>query len=383
MNVSQDSTPTTTLALFTPHSKHSNTPQAFPYLPPSPSHFDPLNLPNTHHGQPIIGNSQYTDMHLDWLSSVAKASHHHLYTSANPTIFVSPASGGGGNYSTFTADIDVPNTCVPGSHSDLGPLYVPRASASSPFNSLGGAGPSLTPSVSPTPSTFDLSASPGLTQHSPAVPCTVQPLTEDAEGEQGLSLVALFERPPAAPYANFAIDRPHSKEMPSAPPGNLLAVPLPTQPLFAGPSSVSASGVVHAPVPPRVSGRAPYATGRKEVRFPNQKKVNVVEDMCKRFPEESDTGKLLKRVCAAEWYHRGDVEPTFGNGSEELTYGLALGFEAGQSVLLGFIGNDGECRYCGHTSPKRDRIIAHIREHLGLRPFVCMDERCPCRELPV
>ena len=368
--------------LFAPVQEHAIAPSpqgaqgahdAYPYLPPlASSHFDPLNLPYMHHGQgqPIIDNAQYTDVDLDWLSSVAEASY--TPTNPNPTILVSPASG---NYATFTS---APNTCVTGSHSDIGPVCVPGAPAS-PFNSLG---PGLTPSVSATPSTFDFSASPGLTQHSPVVPYAVHPLTEEPEGEQGFNLVALFSRPPSVPYGNLAIELPHSKEIPSAPPCDLLMVPLPTQPVFTDHTSSSARRVPGT-APPRSSGRAPYATGRKEVRFPNQKKVNVVEDMCRRFPEASDGGKLLKRICAAEWYHKGDLEPTFGNGSEELTYGLALGFEAGHSVLLGFTGNEGECLYCGHTSPKRDRIIAHMREHLGLRPFVCMDEKCPCRELPV
>jgi hypothetical protein len=338
-------------------------------------------------GQLTIGNSEYSDMHLDWLSSLA-GTPHHRYTSTNPTIRVSPAVG---NYSTFTGPKAVPeatlfaasaatDTCVTGSHSDIiGPVHVPGASGS-PFNSLGA---SLTPVFSSTPSTFDLSASPGLTQHSPAVPCTIRPLTEEVEGEQGLDLVALFSRPPSVPCGNFAVEHPYSQEMPSAPSGgNLLTVPLATQLAFTGHNRPSEFGI-HNSVLPRSSGQAPYATGRKEVRFPNQKKVNVVEDMCNRFPEESDCGELLKRICAAEWYHSGELEPIFGNGSEALTFGLALSFEAGQSILLGFVGNEGTCLYCGHTSRKKDRIIAHIREHLGLRPFVCMDEECPCKDLPV
>ena len=345
-----------------------------------------MNYGNGHgQAQPIIGSSQYTDMHLDWLSSVAEASHRH-YTPTNPTptILVSPASG---PYSTFTSHMDIPNTCVPGPHSDIGPLYAPGPSVS-PFNT--GTLPSLTASFSATPSTFDFCASPGLTQHSPAVPCAVRSPTEDPDGDRSVDLIALFSRPPSAPYGNLGMGLPRSKEVPSAPAGGLLTVPLPPPPSLPAHSGSNArASARRAPgaVPPRAPAaraHAPYATGRKEVRFPNQKKVNVVEDMCRRFPADSDAGKLLTRICAAEWYHRGDLEPIFGSeGSDELVRGLALGFDPGHSVLLGFVGHAGECSYCGHTSPKRDRIIAHMREHLGLRPFVCMDDKCPCSQLEV
>ena len=326
------------------HNAH-NAHGAFPYLPSS---FDSLSPPPTNmcQGQPIIGNS---DTQLEWLSLMADQ-----YTSTNPTIVVSPADG---NYST---------------------------SFTSTNNSLGTASASLTPTFSSTPSTFDFSASPGLTQPSPALPCTIRPLPEEGlEGDQGLDLVGLFSRPPSLPCGNFAIERPYSKEAPHAPSGsNLLTVPLSTQPAFPDHNHRSEFGMHTAPLPPS-PGKAPYATGRKEVRFPNQKKVNVVEDMCKWFPEESDFGKLLKRICATEWYQNGELEPTFGSGSEELTFGLALGFEAGQSILLGFIGKKGKCHYCGRTIVKKDRLVAHVREHLGLRPFACTDEGCPCKELPV
>jgi hypothetical protein len=204
---------------------------------------------------------------------------------------------------------------------------------------------------------------------------------EESEREQGPNLVGLFSGLPSTPYGNLAIGRPLSEKMPSAPPGsNLLTVTLSEQPALTGDNSASK---IHGTAPPHSAGQTPYATGREEVRFPNQKQVNVVEDMCKWFPEESDSGKLLKRICAARWYLNGELEPTFGNGSPELTSGLALGFEEGQSILLGFIGSNGECLYCGHAGQKRDRNIAHIRKHLGLRPFVCADEKCPCKELPV
>ena len=367
---------------------------AYPYLPYSSSSpfdsFSPSPPPNIHQAQPT------TDMHLDWLSSLAGAgAPHHQYTS--PTILVSPADG---NYSTFTGPKAVPffaanaasaaaDTCVTGltgSHSGIGPVpvpvHIPYGAPGSPFNSLG-ASTGLTPLFSSTPpSTFDLSASPGLSQPSPAVPCSIRPAaTEGLEGERGLDLVGLFSRPPSLPCGNFTMERSYPKEAPHAPPGsNLLTVPLSTQQLaFADHNHPSEFGI-HTTVPPR---RAPYATGRKEVRFSNQKKVNAVEDMCKWFPEDSDFGKLLKRICASEWYHNGELEPTFGSGSEELTAGLALGFEVGYSILLGFVGNTGKCHYCGYSNRKRDRVVAHVREHLGLRPFVCTDGGCPCRELPV
>jgi len=360
---------------FPPIQEHSiahNTYGAYPDLPLSSSQFDPLSPPpQRRQAQPTIGSPEYSEMNLDWLSSLV-GTPYHQYTSTNPSILVSPASG---DHSTFTGHTDISDTCVTGSHPNIGPVYVPGASAS-PFNSLGAG---LTPLFSSTPSTFDLSASPGLTQHSPAVPYTARPLTAESEGEQGLDLVALFSRPPSAPYGNWAIEPPYSKGMPSAPPpgGDLLTVPPSIEPAFTDPNAFG----VHNTVLYRSSDRTPYAMGRKEVRFPNQKKVNVVDDMCKRFPEESDIGNLLKRICETAWYHNGELEPTFGNGSEELTAGLALGFEVGQSILLGFIGKEGVCLYCGHMSPKRDRIIAHVREHLGLRPFVCMEEKCPCKEL--
>ena len=359
---------------------------AYPYLPPPSPHFDPLSLsPNLRQGQPTmnIANAEYSDTHLDWLSDLAEASQHRYPSSTNPTIMVSPA---GGNYSpfaspkagpeaTFFAASVAADTCVTGSHSDIGPVLVPGTS--------GSLGASLTPVFSSTPSTFDFSTSPGLTLHSPAVPRTIRPLTEESEAEQGPDLVSLFSHPPSVPCGNFAVEHPYSKETPSAPScGNLLSFPLSTQLAFPGHNRPS-EFEIHNAVQPRSSGQVPYATGRTEVRFPNQKKVNVVADMCKRFPEESHIGILLKRICATGWYHIGGLEPIFGPGSQELTVGLALGFEVGQSVLLGFTGSDGQCLYCGHRSTKKDRIIAHVREHLGLRPFVCMDEKCPCKELHV
>lgn len=363
-----------------PHNAHAH--GAYPHLPFSSSPFDSLNPPPTkmHQGQPTnIGNLEYSDVHLDWLSSLAEASHH-----TNPTILVSPADG---SYSAFTPST-VPeeaatffaasaavDTCMTGSHSDIRPLpvHVPRDASglASPFNSIGGH-TSFTPIFSSTPSTFEFSPSPGLTQHSPA--------GVKLEGEQGLDLVGLFSRPPSG---NFATLQPYSKEVPQPPSGvNLLTIPLATQLTFTDHSHPNEFGIQNT-VLSFSSCQAPYATGRKEVRFPNQKKVNVVEDMCKWFPEQSDFGRLLKRICATKWYHNGELEPTFGNGSDELTFGLALGFEIGQSILLGFIGSEGNCLYCGHTSPKKDRIVAHVREHLGLRPFVCTNEGCPCKELPV
>ena len=332
--------------------------QAHPHLtfasPPSGSFSPPTT--RMHQGQPAnIGNLEYSDVHLDWLSSLAGASHHQ-YTSTNPTIFVSPADG---NYTTFNAEA-VPEEALT--------FFASGSGSGTPFNSLSA---SLTPTFSSTPSTFDFGTSPGLTRYSPALPL---------EGEQCLDLVGLFSRPPPVPREPFAVEQPYSKEGPHLPSGsNLLTVPLTTQLTFTDHNRPSELGIHNN----RSSGQAPYAVGRKEVRFPNQKKVNVVEDMCRWFPEESNYGKLLKRICATEWYHNGELEPVFGNGSQDLTFGLALGFEAGQSILLGFVGNDGKCLYCGHTSAKKDRIVAHVREHLGLRPFVCTDEVCPCKELPV
>ena len=359
--------------------------QAYPHFPFTSPPFDSLSpLPTKmHQGQPSnIGNLEYSDVHLDWLSSLAGASHHQ-YTSTNPTILVFPADG---NYTTFNpkavpeeaptffAASAAADTCVTGSHSDISPvpIHVPGGASGSgsgsPFNSLSAG---LTPIFSSTPSTFDFSTSPGLTRHSPVVPL---------EGEQGVDLVGLFSRPPSVPCGTFAIERPYSKEVPHPPSGsNLLTVPLTTQLTFTDHNRPSELGMHNA----LSSGQAPYATGRKEVRFPNQKKVNVVEDMCRWFPEESNYGKLLKRICATEWYHNGELEPVFGNGSQDLTFGLALGFEAGLSILLGFVGDEGKCLYCGHTSAKKERIVAHVREHLGLRPFVCTEERCPCKELLV
>ena len=355
--------------------------QAYPHLPFVSPSFGSLSLPPTkmHQGQPTnIGNLEYSDANLDWLSSLAGASHHQ-YTSTNPTILVSPADR---HYTTFNPNA-VPegaptffsasaaaDTCMTGSYSDL--IHVPHGASGSgsgsPFYSLSA---SLTPTFSSTPSTFDFGTSPGLARHSPTVPL---------EGEQGLDLVGLFSRPPPVPCGTFAIEQPYSEEV-SRPPsgGNLSTVPLATQLTFTDQNRPSELGIHNN----LSSGQAPYAMGRKEVRFPNQKKVNVVEDMCRWFPEESNYGKLLKRICATEWYHSGELEPVFGNGSQDLTFGLALGFEAGQSILLGFVGSEGQCLYCGHTNAKRDRIVAHIREHLGLRPFVCTDEMCPCKELPV
>jgi hypothetical protein len=375
----QSSIPTT--LGFTPAQKYPieySAHGAYPYLP---SQFDQLTSslpPNVRQGQRITSNSEYTGMQLDLLlSSLAEASHH-PYTPQNPRVLVSPA---GGNYSTSTSPRTLYDAFVTGPHSDISPVHVSGASGS-PFNLLGA---SLTPIFSSTPSTVDFGTSPGLTRPSPAVPSAVRPLTEESGREQALDLVGLFSRSPSTiPYGNFATGPPFSKEAPSAPSGNnnLLTVPLPQQ--FALTSQDHPSPFrAHNNVPPHSSGQTPYATGRREVRFPNQKKVNVVGAMCKQFPKESDCGKLLERICATEWYRDGKLEPTFGNHSQELTSGLALCFEAGQSVLLGFIGSDGRCLHCGHTSPKRDRIIAHVREHLGLRPFECGDGKCPCKGLPV
>jgi hypothetical protein len=373
------STPATLGVGVTPTQKQPvshNAHGAYPYLPFSPPPFDSSSPPPTNmlQGQPTIGNS---DMHLDWLSFLAEAPNHR-YTSANPSILVSPADG---NYSTITGPTKVvpegATTFFAASAADTIPVHVPRGASGSPFNNSLGASAGLTPTFSSTPSTFDFSASPGLTQPSPAAPCTIRPLTEEGlEGEQGLDLVGLFSRPPSLPCGNFSIDRPYSKEAPHPPSGG--TIPLSNQLAFTDHNLPSEFGI-HTAALPLSSGKAPYATGRKEVRFPNQKKVNVVEDMCRWFPEESDFGKLLKRICASEWYHNGELEPTFGSGSKDLTFGLALGFEAGQSILLGFIGNKGKCHYCGRSSPKKDRMVAHVREHLGLRPFVCMDKRCPCK----
>ena len=374
------------------HDTHTHGPYGpYPYLPFSSPPFDPMSLPPPN----ILQAQPTTDIHLDWLSSLAGAgAPHHQYTS--PTILVSPADG---NYSTFTGPKAVPerattffaasaatDTCVNSSYSNIGPVPVPvhfpYGAPGSPFNSLG-ASTGLTPIFSSTPpSTFDLSATPGLSQPSPAVPCSIRPTTEDLEGERGLDLVGLFSGPPSLPCGNFTMERSYPKEeAPHAPSGgNLLTIPLSTPQLAFTDHNRRSEFGIHTPVLPR---RAPYARGRKEVRFPNQKKVNAVEDMCKWFPEESDFGKLLKRICASEWYHNGELEPTFGSGSEELTAGLALGFEVGYSILLGFVGKRGKCHYCGRVISKRDRIVAHVREHLGLRPFVCTDDQCTCRELPV
>ena len=337
---------------------------------------------------PVTGNAEYPDVNLDWLSSLAGASHYQ-HPPNNPTILVSqpPPSA---TQEAFSGPLTAPLTAPPTPHTTsmtvAGSGYVPYHVPGPSFNPKS-RGTSMTPVFSSTPSSFDLSASPALTQHSPAVPPAVRPLTDESEGEHGPDLVALFSQPPSGPCGNFAVDRPYSKEIPRAPLTNSLLtllppLPPPAQPVFPGHNHPSTFRVQDS-VPPRSSAQAPYATGRKEVRFHNQKKVNVVEDMCKRFPEESDLGKLLKRICATVWYQKGELEPAFGEDSQAVTSGLALRFEAGQSILLGFIGIDGACLYCRHTSSKRDRIVAHVREHLGLRPFVCIDEKCPCKHLPV
>lgn len=119
-------------------------------------------------------------------------------------------------------------------------------------------------------------------------------------------------------------------------------------------------------------------------RFPGQRIGANIMDLDHAFSSDPVRRTLLSRIRASTWLKSHLLEPTFGV-QDGVTHGLdlsGLGLKKKESVYRAFLEDGtGGCLFpsvdggkgsgCGKKEKRPLRALAHIRGHLGHRPFVC------------
>jgi len=119
-------------------------------------------------------------------------------------------------------------------------------------------------------------------------------------------------------------------------------------------------------------------------RFPGQRIGANIMDFDHAFSSDPVRYTILSRIRASTWLKSHLLEPTFGV-QDGVTHGLdlsGLGLKKKESVYRAFLEDGtGSCLFpsvdgakgswCGKKEKRPLRALAHIRGHLGHRPFVC------------
>jgi hypothetical protein len=119
-------------------------------------------------------------------------------------------------------------------------------------------------------------------------------------------------------------------------------------------------------------------------RFPGQRTEANITILDRAFSNDPVRRTLLSRIRASTWLKSHLLEPTFG-AQDGVTYGLdvsGLGLKKKESVYRAFLEDGtGGCLFpsvdggkggrCGKKEKRPLRALAHIRGHLGHRPFLC------------
>jgi hypothetical protein len=119
-------------------------------------------------------------------------------------------------------------------------------------------------------------------------------------------------------------------------------------------------------------------------RFPGQRTEANTTTLDHAFSSDPVRRTLLSRIRASTWLKSHLMEPMFG-AQDGVTHGLdlsGLGLKKKESVYRAFLEDGaGGCLFpsadgkkgarCGKKEKRPLRALAHIRGHLGQRPFVC------------
>ena len=119
-------------------------------------------------------------------------------------------------------------------------------------------------------------------------------------------------------------------------------------------------------------------------RFPGQRIGANIMDLDHAFSGDPVRRTILSRIRASTWLKSHLLEPTFGV-QDGVTHGLdlsGLGLKKKESVYRAFLEDGtggclfpsvdgGKGSWCGKKEKRPLRALAHIRGHLGHRPFVC------------
>lgn len=119
-------------------------------------------------------------------------------------------------------------------------------------------------------------------------------------------------------------------------------------------------------------------------RFPGQRTEANITILDRAFSSDPIRRAILSRIRASTWLKSHLLEPTFG-AQDGVTHGLdvsGLGLKKKESVYRAFLEDGtGGCLFpcvdggkegaCGKKEKRPLRALAHIRGHLGHRPFVC------------
>ena len=119
-------------------------------------------------------------------------------------------------------------------------------------------------------------------------------------------------------------------------------------------------------------------------RFPGQRTEANITILDHAFSNDPVRHTILSRIRASTWLKSHLLEPTFG-AQDGITHGLdlsGLGMKKKESVYRAFLEDGtGGCLFpsvdggkageCGKKEKRPLRALAHIRSHLGHRPFAC------------
>jgi len=119
-------------------------------------------------------------------------------------------------------------------------------------------------------------------------------------------------------------------------------------------------------------------------RFPGQRVEANTTTLDRAFNNDPVRRNILSRIRASTWLKSHLLEPTFG-AQDDVTHGLdlsGLGLKKKESIYRVFLEDGtGGCLFpsmdggkggrCGKKEKRPLRALAHIRSHLGHRPFVC------------
>lgn len=119
-------------------------------------------------------------------------------------------------------------------------------------------------------------------------------------------------------------------------------------------------------------------------RFPGQRAEANATILDCAFSSDSVRRTILSRIRASTWLKSHSLEPTFGS-QDGITHGLdvsGLGLKKKDSIYRAFlVDGTGGCLFpsaeggkggrCGKKEKRPLRALAHIRGHLGHRPFAC------------
>jgi hypothetical protein len=172
-----------------------------------------------------------------------------------------------------------------------------------------------------------------------------------------------------------SMDDTHSMS-PPAPPAIAYEPPITVVLEEASPPSESEMDVEESPIP--IMEETTYD------RFPGQRTEANVTVLDRAFSSDPVRRTILSRIRGSTWLKSHLLEPTFG-AQDGVTHGLdlsGLGLKKKESVYRAFLEDGtGGCLFpsvdgrkggrCGKKEKRPLRALAHIRGHLGHRPFVC------------